>query len=365
MSIFYDRDASATGTIAPLEEVSFDPTYGYNENYAAMALEYMSETETNWSNIMKTIGISELACLEATGEEMVYEAVDIHGFFAKAKEIFMAILKKIKEMFERFMSMLASFVMSNKTFIKHYKAKIQSRFRDVKDFKFKGYEYTIDALDPDKAFTNMSTLNAAKSPADPATLKSTYATKGNELADTLRGEILGKSSGLNSKEFSTELFKVYRNGDSSAKEISKGSINIDSYITDLENGKKAKEDASSAYKKTVSSINKLISSLKTLENKAVSAKNNAKNSSAEETQGKEDNIIAYKSAVEAMKTGANLLQQVNGAHLQAIKDRTRQAKGVCTKVLTGALDKDAGKVKTESVDIFDSLGSALDSVELI
>ena len=74
----------------------------------------VAENEANYNAIMKAVGIAELAHFESTGEEMMYEAADIKGFFGKLKEFFLKIIAKIKALFKKFFALIDSYNMSDK-----------------------------------------------------------------------------------------------------------------------------------------------------------------------------------------------------------------------------------------------------------
>ena len=117
---------------------------GVDINFHEAALMAVAESERVYNNAMKEIGIAELHYLEENGQEMIYEAVDIHGALEKIKKFFVKLIDKIKAIFHAFVTKMSSFFSENKDFATKYKKEFFRKWNDVKsDFEFKGYNFTV------------------------------------------------------------------------------------------------------------------------------------------------------------------------------------------------------------------------------
>ena len=325
----------------------------------------VAEAEENWNKIMKAVGIHELNVLEATGEEVVYEASNAGSFLDKLKDFFKMIWEKIVAVFKKFFAMIDSWIKSDKDFVKKYEKELRSK-TNTTDFKFKGYKFSDgvsvnDASDKiEKSFksdlfseytTSTDDLNAlAERLGDKLEEIDGKFDKMDECVDAARGAVFGESS-LDSKEFGEELFKCYRSGEDSKEEYSLsdlGGINeILSTISNAATTKKAAESEYKALKKTIDDMIKKVDKWKP------AFKN------GDELDAKRNGLLAGIASKysRALKDHLGLVQIVNTAKLQALKDENRQAKAICVKLLTY-------KPKNESVTHYGESGSFLDDVVL-
>ena len=98
------------------------------------------ESEMNWNSLMRAVAVTELSCLEETGEELIYEASTGGGFLSKVKEFFVNLLAKIKGLFKKFFALIQSYTAGDKEFVKSYRATLLKI--NTTDFSYKGYEFT-------------------------------------------------------------------------------------------------------------------------------------------------------------------------------------------------------------------------------
>lgn len=75
----------------------------YSENTTLMedSLMAVAESENEWNQMMQNVALQELAVLEATGQEMVYEAADKESFFTKVINWFKSLWSKIAGLFNK------------------------------------------------------------------------------------------------------------------------------------------------------------------------------------------------------------------------------------------------------------------------
>lgn len=320
------------------------------------ACNIISESEMNYSNIMKAIGVAELNYFEENGVEMVYEAGQVSAFFSKAKEFFLKIWEKIKGLFKKFFAMIDKYVKSDKDFVEKYKKHLLSV--STTDFKYKGYKFTPEALElggiDDKLGKYIDGLFTKDIPG--------FLEKMKDKSDRIE-EMYGKAIGTSSAdraEFNKEVFSKLRNGEESKQEIDNVSVSEQlSLILDTNQNTK---DAKQAYKEIEKSIKDII---KSLEN---SEKDLLKNSPVKGSDGKLDTsatdmnsklIRAAHGQLDLQRERLNILQYINGAKLTAIKDRNRQAKSICVSLLNYK-----PKNESTSFDGGSSTGSFLESVVL-
>lgn len=114
------------------------------------AYDIMYEAEYNYNQIMKCIGIHEIS--EASmGREMVLEAADIKGFFAKVKEFLTGMFRRITEVVKKILGKLDTLIRGDKKFVTSNKEAIErgaallANGADNKgnkiEWSFEGYQY--------------------------------------------------------------------------------------------------------------------------------------------------------------------------------------------------------------------------------
>ena len=321
----------------------------------------VAEAEENWNNIMKAVGIHELNVLEATGSEVIYEANDVKSFLEKIKDFFKMIWEKIVAVFKKFFAMIDSWIKSDKDFVKRYEKALKG-MTNTKDFKFKGFKYTVDKVSVKDAanktksvfagivpgYDNQAAADSLVQLSDPSKFEDIIGEfdKKDEYIEKARAAIVGATGTMDSKEFNEELSKKLRNGEDSKDEYGLsdlGGINeILSAISGAADAKKAAEGEYKELKRLIDALIKKIDKWKGEFDKAVDNNNLS-------------SIAAKYSSL--LKDDLALLQIVNTAKLQAIKEENRQAKAICVKLLTY-------KPKNESVTHYGESGSFLDGVVL-
>lgn len=180
---------------------------------------------------------------------------------------------------------------------------------------------------------------------------------------TVSGYTHSVSSGIDAKEFSEELFKVYRNGESSKESIEKKDLSPSYIVSTLEGFDKLKSVANKYSTHVSKNIDLAIKGLEDDE-KAFSKK------VPSTAEPKDEKSEWYNAAINYCTELASLSRiekecyvQGLGAFLQALKDRVAQYKAIMVKVISGSK-----KMQRESYDYtnesYDGSGSFLDSVVL-
>lgn len=333
-----------------IENMTFEECAYENPFEAASYI--VAESEDNYNNIIKAMALDEYAVYESTGIEMVYEAANFKAFFAKVKDFFKKLWEKIKGMFQKFFAKINSVLMKDKDFVKKYKPALL-KLDSVKGFEYKGYEFTNltdKCIGADKVQAGLKGLIEIAG-ASKETLTSYIADIAGEkktaLLDATRGETLGGGKKVEDSDYSDELFKYFRKGESDRQTIdsfSTSDINTQlDIISGADKAKKAAEDDLKTVKRTIDEIIKKLESAEKAAEKTTS-----------ETQS--ELVKAYSGTVDVLKQRMNIVTLWNGAKLRALKDQNAQAKSICVKLLTfKPKTESAGFVHTEG-------GSYLDSV---
>ena len=369
----------------------FDTAQRYN--YHELAIIAASESAMNTNEFMKQIGLNELASIEQTGSvDMFYEAVNIKSIVDNIKKFFQKIIEKIHKIFHTFIAKLSSWFSSGADFAKKYEKEVIKNFDKMKeDLNFKGYKFkhiitgtskisgdvkakitgtgspTVAAFleDPTKdkieAMINATVNNA------PAGGTKEIREHLDEIKDGVRKSIvdginasganvtgclqttfdLGVRSGYDQKEFSEELFKVFRGGEDSKEDLSKGDITtlyggVHGMMTVIKDFSKIKKNLEDGEKAMVQSIDKIIKKMDNFEDAEIKKKPDASG------QGGTDEALVGVSALYRDFWGfvKEAQTQAFGAALQAQKEYCTQAKQIA--VMAIGLSK---KVQEESTDM--------------
>lgn len=335
---------------------NMEPYEIYTENFYEAGLQIAYETAVNQHNLMKAIGIQELAAIEETGEEIVYEAVNVKGIIDKMKAAIMKLWNKIKSLVAKFASKFQSFGGDDKKFINRYKKQIL--MGSAKGLEVKGYNFTTDALTVSDAVSKGLSTDAAK--AAKAVMGGATDTKVNkdDFEDKMRGAILGKGS-LDASEFSKELKAVYRSGEDSPETLE--NINKGEIVAFLSSGtdkaiKAIKSDLTTQEKE----YNNAIKKLNDLEKKLLKEKPADGDKYAKASEG----LANISDANQVFTTGMSLIQLVHSARMKAFNDKRHQCKSICSKII-GRKEPKNESYGYEDYDNFDEGASFISGVELI
>ena len=147
--------------------------------------------------------------------------------------------------------------------------------------------------------------------------------------DEIRGN--GSSNSLDQKEYTEELFKVFRNDEDSPVELNKGDIekcyngSITSMMIFIKDYDNIKRNLEKAEKNMVNGIDGLIRALNSAENKVLKDKTDT---------SKSEGVVQFSTVFQSFWGFVKETQiQAFGALLQAVKDACVQAKGIAVKVI--------------------------------
>lgn len=372
------------------------PFVGENFNYHELGIMAATEIAHNSNSFMKSIALSELAATEQTGSaDILYESVNIKGIFEKIKAFFKKIIEKIHKIFHTFIAKMKSWFGNNANFAKTYEKEVVKGWANVKnDWEFKGYKFThiflnVESADAFKIViegvgeqtknllsnANLTDLMSANSLATENDIK--YAREHmDDFKDSMRKDIIDQlkndkfntnveastKGGLDSGEYTEELFKVFRNDQDSKEDISKDDIltsyggSIAGMMTYIKEFDKIKTKTETADRKLTKGIDDLIKKVDKAQNDLLK-ENKDKDKDADEK--KQNEIIVQGSSLfqSAYSALSELFTQAFSAMLQAQKDACVQAKEIAVKVIG-----QSKKITKESYDYsndtgFDFIGS--------
>lgn len=374
-----------SGSVSSTNYTDVQPFVGENFNYHELGIMAATEMAANHNAFMRGIALSELAAFEQTGStDVLYESVDIKGIFEKIKMFFKKIIEKIHKIFHTFIAKMSSWFGGNDSFVKKYEKEVIKGWANVKsDWEFKGYKFSLPTITADGAGEikaeiegigngikealankNLTFFNTEKG-VDASSDESLSKTreKMDDIKDAMRKRLIeglkqGKldttvnvslsSGGIDSSEFTEELFKVFRSDADSKEDLSKENLlagyggSISGMMTYIKEFDKIKSKTEAAEKKITGAIDKLISEIGKKQDELIKAN--------------KDDSVKDKTTNERIVQGASLLQTVYGALsefltqafsalLQANKDACSQAKEVAVKVIG-----QSKKMTEESVD---------------
>ena len=147
--------------------------------------------------------------------------------------------------------------------------------------------------------------------------------------DEIRGN--GSSNSLDQKEYTEELFKVFRNDEDSPVELNKGDIekcyngSITSMMLFIKDYDNIKRNLEKAEKNMINGIDNLIRALNNAENKVLKDKTDT---------SKSEGVVQFSTVFQSFWGFVKETQmQAFSALLQAVKDACVQAKGIAVKVI--------------------------------
>ena len=303
--------------------------------------------------------------LESDGRmEAVTEAFS--DFFKKIVELIKKFLKFIQKMFDKFISHLNGIVKSDKYIRKHKDA--FKRFTSENEFRYTGYEYTIEQGIPKKEFYYITdTYSYATNKEDMSQgikdFKDKYIGElENNYEDKFRAWVIGKEGVIFSEDFSEELFARFRNGDTSAYEfdvtrtvVDKAYNSFDNYEKLMKSVKDEKTKLEKTYKARQKEIESFDKSFKaddyekfvtTYIDPSAKSVTKAKLSTEDIT-----NIsLIMKAKGDEVTKAMDIHAMAFAAKLDAIKERYVQDKSILYKVLYKLGIRESGLFDIEDID---------------
>ena len=325
------------------------------------ALMHVYENECNYNALMKAVGISELKYYQETGKNLfVHEAGAFSAFLDKAKAFFKKVIEKIKQIFHKFAAVMNQYTMSDKKFVKTYSKEINRK--DISDFTFSGYtfkgldtavnanidtedKYKLDNFDDNRQRSLRNNSDYQKD-----------SDGNNDFIEEKRGgwlkNITGKDHGsLDESEFRDELKDFLYGNDGEKEELDDKQIDKRKILQWIEGTDKAIRDAERKQRDCTRAIDKYIKKVEEFEkiiNKKDATYSDIKDvtyntaSSSSKTSNAGDKISTadantYQKGINnyiaQMKAESNDIVIFFGMLTGALKDRNRQSKAICVKII--------------------------------
>lgn len=205
---------------------SVEPFKGDHFNYHELGIIAAAESAANQNAFMKAIALQELASMEQYGNtDVLYESVDIKGIFEKIKAFFKKIIEKIHKIFHTFIAKMTSWFGNSKDFAKKYEKEIIKNWSKVNnDWEFKGYKFT-------KNLVNLNTSSSSTVKEASSNIKDYFK---NFIASGQLAPIINlfTNNGTNTIDEVQDNIKLVRDHLEELKEANRAD-----YINELKNGK--------------------------------------------------------------------------------------------------------------------------------
>lgn len=312
------------------------------EDMLEAALDIVIDNERNYNSIMEQVAQQELAALESTGAEIVYTESSISDMAQAVKRFLLKIWDKLKAIFKRFMMLFDSYAKTDKEFVNKYKSTI-FKSKDLSDFTFKGYDYTIEKAHP--------MIRACQSKVDdmPGSEEEAKRIRENfsDGAEKFRGEVLkaGGHSGsaCDQSEFMKELHAALRKGMDEKEELEH--IDPNTLANELMGSKDAKKQLNDLFKESKKAIDVDIKETERMQKEGLKEMPNKDKAKAAEASANMTMISVY---LQILKGKKDIMVSVNGAALAALKERSRQYKACLVKI-AGYKGKSESSLEESSV----------------
>lgn len=355
----------------------------FEESSIVTAARIVAENTTNWNTVLEACAITEFACFEESGTELVYEAGTLAAFKDKVIAVFNSIWEKIKAMFKKVLLQFNSWTQSDKDFVKKYQKELNKAINggfeeaEVDMYNYKFYSnpdlawansVIIAKSAPDSVEKMLALGGVAKPSSDTdvegwrrANTEYSKADTTGKILDEYRAGIVKDVIGTAGKEVTAKEFvqeiKEGLQGDSTKDSVKLGvavsqcmpfltkSDKVKKGINDnLKANKKAIDDAIRAVERIARDLDKGVS-------KDVSDSNAVKGA---------QHSIATK-GIGHMKAMKDIQVTLNGVCLECLKACSRQSKAICVKALTYTAPKN------ESGDVIqnESVTSLIDGIKLV
>ena len=342
------------------------------EDVMESALHNIYESDQNLHNMMKGIGVAELAVYEQTGEDIVYEAGSVSSVFERIKAGLKKIWEKIKSLFTKFFAKLRSYGSDDKAFVSKYQKQILAG--SIKGLKVKGFKYNTDAVKPSEAWKRMAqeadlpetkeeilkgfNIDTSQLNASDADVKSMENTSESETNDELRAIALGKKGDFSASEFQKELYEMFRGGESKPETLEENDIKKGEIIQFLGNAASVERELNKDMKDTKFTIEKIIKAFDNAE-KQLGKYVKDENQGATEQRGKNLSVITRMNT--HINAALGICQTIAAARMKAFNDKRGLYKSICVKLI-GRKSKNEGYEFDDEQDVQSYGESALDAI---
>lgn len=287
------------------------------------------ENEQNYNMILHAFMEMEIATLESTGVEMVYEESKINTFFTAIQKAIDKFWQKVQGIFKSVMTNISKFTDSNAAFVKKYGNSRYDIVKPGKEFNMKGYNFTdtiplfVKVTSSLEGIYDKIKFNAAEYDAE---------TKKNEF----RSFLCGKASGTVSADTFSDELKIAFYGSKEKVDISLPDFS--SLIVTLGSGKFQKNTVKKMYKNCKDTVSGLKKKVKEVE---------------KNTQG--DQMAAAKQLTTLINSSLSMMSKALSVKISAINSELIQSRVIAAFYIRNQPKekKEEKKVAGESFTIED------------
>ena len=310
-----------------VEEITLESVEDIDGDPFEFMVSAVYENELNFERIEKAMILDEYAYLLENGQEMVFEAGKLKGYFEKARTAILNVLKNITKFFKAVFAKLTDVVRNNEKWSKKYQTVLSEKklYGVTVNLEKEVTSYESDSVITEKAKKYIDT-------AESCALKTQ-----NNIDAEKTFNILTDITGEKDESFD----KLYQR--KFTKKVKSISV-TESDMKELENSKAAVKDFKQIYEYTRAGINGILKQLKVLE----------------KTADKKEDTSDVARAVAYVKAIASALQTIDKLTVQYTNKRYAFIKKCVSSVIADSNKKD--KKGKESVN---ASASFIESVELL
>ena len=321
-----------------------------------------AESERNFGSLMLAVGMQELMSYQESGIDFIHEAPNVKAFFSKVKQFFITLKEKIWSVVKNFIAAIQSRFMKGEKFATKYGDQIRKGFAAIKDddFKVKGFKFThVDfniandikemgnAIKGDLPLLQDAQMADVEKFINSGDHKTMSGSDVQSLLGTYRAVCVGSNGELSDSEFTKELFKFFRNGESEKKELKKSDVNINRVLDSLKAGRQAIKKANTNYRDLEKELNKCIKKTSEFESKLANYKG--------ENQNAGKALSAVSQMVSISKSMLNICNQLNSAHLSAMKAELAQSRRIAMRCISRDNKVEKKLIGNESASLIGSV----------
>lgn len=281
------------------------------------------ENEQNFHNIMSAVAYDEMKYFVENGTEIVYEGAKLDKFFSMIKHGIDVAWAKIKEIFNKVLTAIESWIRTDKSFLKKYRTVITGT--KPSDISYTGYDINPNRLkNPiyeklikffDDTFTGME-----RGLHDP----SKDVNSASDLGDMMRAVSVGETGKMAAGEYASKVRKILGLEDKKTIKYDSGLI-----ITELETGKEVRNNTKQAYASAKKYFAGMKSSINTAERGAKTTENNKGNDAPKNS---------YSMLSSLCSTGISCINTASRIHINAMNTYHHQ----CRAMAAMAVRKNSG-----------------------
>ena len=315
----------------------------------------MYESQYNYNQMMRAIGISELK--EASiGREFVLEGADVKGFFEGVKKILLKLFEAVTLAFKKVFQVIGSSLSNDKALVNKFRSAIVSG--STTDWKTDGYIYADSIVFEAESHAN-KLVEDAKNEIELVKNDKEVSHKFTEGKELYCRELIKDISGIDTddiSEMAEKLIITLRGGDKKI-ELDKSNVSANDVIAVL-SGDKEHKDVKKGYDSIKKTYEEALKAIKKLQDSVEKDKDFLKGSASSANA-----ICEFCTfAIQFEQKAQNMAYQV---YSKAAREKRSQARRLALMFIRKASNK-SEKVKVVNTDeVILNSGTVFDRVKLI